>query len=89
MNGAAERTETIAVEPAATTGPVVRRRSVRRTVDLAPTTHRGLDNWQSDAADRLGLARITGQEVLAALVHQLLTDDDLAEKIFNVIASQH
>ena len=71
-----------------TPAAVVRQKSVRRTVDLSPTSHRGLDNWQRDTADRLGLARVTGQEVLTALVDQLLADSDLAEKIVQVIAGQ-
>ncbi|EHB44028.1 conserved hypothetical protein [uncultured Mycobacterium sp.] len=68
--------------------PVVRQKTVRRTVDLSPTAHRGLDNWQRDTADRLGLARVTGQEVLTALVDRLLADSDLAEQIVHVIAAQ-
>lgn len=67
---------------------VVRQKTVRRTVDLSPTAHRGLDNWQRDTADRLGLARVTGQEVLTALVDRLLADSDLAEQIVRVIAGQ-
>jgi hypothetical protein len=68
--------------------PVVRQKTVRRTVDLSPTAHRGLDNWQRNTADRLGLARVTGQEVLTALVDRLLADSDLAEQIVHVIAAQ-
>lgn len=68
--------------------PVVRQKTVRRTVDLSPTAHRGLDNWQRDTADRLGLARVTGQEVITALVDRLLADSDLAEQIVQVIAAQ-
>lgn len=67
---------------------VVRQKTVRRTVDLSPTAHRGLDNWQRDTADRLGLARVTGQEVLTALVDRLLADSDLAEQVVQVIAGQ-
>lgn len=53
----------------------------RRTVDLTPAQHRGLDIWQREAADRLGVARITGQEVLATLVDQLLNDPKLSAQI--------
>lgn len=67
---------------------VVRQRNVRRTVDLSPAAHRGLDNWQRDAADRLGLARVTGQDVLAALVDRLLADAALSEAIVAAIAAQ-
>lgn len=65
----------------------VRQKNVRRTVDLSPTTHRALDNLQRDTADRLGLARVTGQDVLAALVDRLLNDSELAEQITAAIAS--
>ena len=67
---------------------VVRQRNVRRTVDLSPTAHRGLDNWQRDTADRLGLARVTGQDVLAALVDRLLADAALSDAIVATIAAQ-
>ncbi|MCZ0732507.1 hypothetical protein [Mycolicibacterium iranicum] len=77
------------VAPAARPAPGgVRQKNVRRTVDLSPSAHRGLDNWQRAAADRLGLARVTGQDVLAALVDRLLADDELAEQIVRAIAAQ-
>lgn len=75
-------------ETAPAPAPVVRQKTVRRTVDLSPTAHRGLDNWQRDTADRLGLARVTGQEVLTALVDRLLADPELAEQIVRSIAGQ-
>ncbi|WAJ45724.1 ATPase [Mycobacterium sp. Aquia_216] len=53
----------------------------RRTVDLPAATHRSLDIWQREAADRLGVARVTGQEVLTALIDQLLADPKLAAQI--------
>ena len=53
----------------------------RRTVDLSPATHRALDIWQREAADRLGVARVTGQDVLTALVDQLLSDPRLSAQI--------
>lgn len=68
-------------------GAAVRQKNVRRTVDLAPAAHRALDGWQSAVADRLGLARVTGQEVLAALVDRLLTDDELGDQITQAIAA--
>ncbi|MAT05323.1 MAG: hypothetical protein CL424_09810 [Acidimicrobiaceae bacterium] len=74
--------------PLPATAPVVRQKTVRRTVDLSPTAHRGLDNWQRDTADRLGLARVTGQEVLTALVDRLLADSELTEQIVRSIAGQ-
>lgn len=60
-------------------------RRTRRTVDLSPEQHRALDIWQRDAADRLGRARVTGQDVLSALVDQLLSDPKLAHQIIRAI----
>jgi hypothetical protein len=57
----------------------------RRTVDLSPATHRALDIWQREAADRLGLARVTGQEVLTALIDQLLNDPKLTSQVIRNI----
>ena len=39
------------------------------------------------ASDRLGLARVTGQEVLAALVDRLLADPELGDRITETISS--
>lgn len=60
-------------------------RRTRRTVDLSPGQHRALDIWQREAADRLGRARVTGQDVLSALVDQLLTDPKLSSQIVRAI----
>jgi hypothetical protein len=57
----------------------------RRTVDLPAATHRALDIWQREAADRLGVARVTGQEVLTALIDQLLADPKLGAQITHAI----
>jgi hypothetical protein len=57
----------------------------RRTVDLTPATHRALDIWQRDAADRLGYARVTGQEVLCALIELLLSDAKLSAEVTRTI----
>jgi hypothetical protein len=58
-----------------------RSQRTRRTVDLSAATHRALDIWQREAADRLGFARVTGQEVLNALIEQLLNDPQLSAQI--------
>ncbi len=50
--------------------------------------HRSLDIWQREAADRLGLARVTGQEVLTALIDQLLADPKLAAQITRSIQAR-
>ena len=60
----------------------------RRTVDLSPATNRALDIWQRDAADRLGLARVTGQEVLIALIDQLLIDPKLSAHVIGTIQAR-
>ncbi len=62
-----------------------RGRRTRRTVDLPATTHRALDIWQREAADRLGVARVTGQEVISALIDQLLADPKLGAQITRAI----
>lgn len=77
---------------AAPTQPVAigrtRNPRTRRTVDLSPAQHRALDIWQRDAADRLGLARVTGQEVLVALVDQLISDPNLSAQITRSIRAR-
>jgi hypothetical protein len=54
-------------------------------VDLSPTEHRQLAVWLNEAAAELGRARVTGQDVLRALVVELLTDDELSRRIRAVI----
>ncbi|MDT5227178.1 MAG: hypothetical protein QOH94_971 [Mycobacterium sp.] len=61
--------------------PAPRSQRTRRTVDLSPATHRALDIWQRDAADRLGYARVTGQEVISALIELLLMDPKLSAEV--------
>ena len=61
--------------------PSARGQRTRRTVDLSPATHRALDIWQRDAADRLGYARVTGQEVISALIELLLKDAKLSAEV--------
>lgn len=73
----------IASPPAA--GQQGRTQRTRRTVDLPASTHRALDIWQREAADRLGVARVTGQEVLTALIDQLLVDPKLTAQITRAI----
>lgn len=63
-------------------------RKTRRTVDLTPAQHRALDIWQREAADRLGIARVTGQEVLTALIDQLLTDRQLSARVTRTIQAR-
>jgi hypothetical protein len=65
-----------------------RDRRTRRTVDLPLATHRALDIWQREAADRLGVARVTGQEVLTALIDQLLADPKLSAQITRAIQAR-
>ncbi|BBY07970.1 hypothetical protein [Mycobacterium noviomagense] len=63
-------------------------RRTRRTVDLTPAQHRALDIWQREAADRLGVSRVTGQEVLSVLIDQLLTNRELSAQITRAIRSR-
>jgi hypothetical protein len=65
-----------------------REQRTRRTVDLSLATHRALDLWQQQAADRLGVARVTGQEVFTALIEQLLNDPKLADQITRAIQNR-
>jgi hypothetical protein len=65
-----------------------RTQRTRRTVDLPAPTHRALDIWQREAADRLGVARVTGQEVLTALIDQLLVDPKLTAQITRAIQAR-
>lgn len=93
-----ERSRSHAAQPvtpavaAAPTQPFVvgrtRSAKTRRTVDLTAAQHRALDIWQRDAADRLGVARVTGQEVFAALVDELLSDPKLSAQITRAIRSR-
>jgi hypothetical protein len=54
-------------------------------VDLSPVEHRQLAVWCAETAAELGRARVTGQDVLRALVVELLSDDALASRIREVI----
>ena len=65
-----------------------RYRRTRRTVDLPLATHRALDVWQREAADRIGVARVTGQEVLTALIDQLLVDPRLSSQVTRAIQAR-
>ena len=74
--------------PAEAPRRVVREKDVRRTVDLSPAQHRRLDVWQREAADQLGYARVTGQEVLSALVDLLLDDADVAVQVIRMLPAR-
>jgi hypothetical protein len=74
--------------PAEAPRRAVRERDVRRTVDLSPAQHRRLDVWQREAADQLGYARVTGQEVLSALVDLLLDDADVAARVVRMLPAR-
>ena len=72
-----ERLTAVRQEPDQTS----RSQRTRRTVDLTAATHRALDIWQREAADRLGYARVTGQEVLCTLIELLLSDPKLSAEV--------
>ncbi|MGH4007388.1 MAG: hypothetical protein ACRDTH_04340 [Pseudonocardiaceae bacterium] len=59
----------------------VRTKPVRRSVDLSPTYHVRLTQWCAEAADLIGAPRVTGQDVIRALVARLLMDEALARRI--------
>ncbi|WP_454561125.1 ATPase [Mycobacterium haemophilum] len=70
------------------TAQPTREQRTRRTVDLSLATHRALDLWQQQAADHLGVARVTGQEVFTALIEQLLTDPKLSAQVTRTIQAR-
>jgi hypothetical protein len=84
QTGPTQRLDRLGQVPAAPT----RDRRTRRTVDLPLATHRALEIWQREAADRLGVARVTGQEVLTALIDQLLVDQNLSSQIIRAIQAR-
>lgn len=61
--------------------PRVRAQLVRRTLDLSPTHHAQLQMWCAETAVELGVPRVTGQDVMRALVARLLTDETMARRI--------
>lgn len=58
-----------------------RTKPVRRSVDLSPTYHAKLTQWCAEAAAIIGTPRVTGQDVIRALVARLLMDEPLARRI--------
>lgn len=59
----------------------VRTRRVRRTVDLTVNRHRELGRWCDEQADQLGLTRVTSQDVLSALVDELLESEAVQDAV--------
>lgn len=62
-------------------GIAPRVRPIRITVDLPPAEHQALARLALDAAGRLGLGRVHGQEVVRALVRRLLADPEMQAQI--------
>ncbi len=58
-----------------------RTKPVRRSVDLSPIYHVKLTQWCAETADLIGTPRVTGQDVIRALVARLLMDEALARRI--------
>lgn len=75
------RQSTEAAELPRAAAPVIRQKPVRKTVDLPPERNTRLAEWCTASAQQLGVARVTSQDVLAALVARLLTDDTLAHNL--------
>lgn len=79
LRAAVRRTQERAKTP---TPPVVEQqrtpkpstRKVRHTVDLGAADHRDLRRWCDDTAEDLERSRVSGQEVIAALVGRLVRD---------------
>lgn len=76
-----------ATRPRPTAAPV-RVKPVRRTVDLAPEQHKGLSRWCDEAAEDLGVTRVTGQDVLTHLVARLLVDEQLGREVREDLADE-
>lgn len=51
-----------------------RTKPVRITVDLAPVDYRYLKTWTGEAADALGVATVSGSDVMRGLLHTLRAD---------------
>ncbi|MGW4719726.1 hypothetical protein [Nocardia sp. NPDC004260] len=67
-------------------GTPVRQKPVRRTVDLPPELYRRLVEWQNNTAAALGKSRVTSQDVMVALVYELLSDAEVADSVMEHIA---
>lgn len=67
--------------PSVRAAKAVRDKKVRRTVDLSPADHREFVRWCAGAAEDLGAARVTGQDVFTVLLRLMLTDTALAERV--------
>lgn len=70
-----------AESPAPRLGESVRTKPVRRSVDLSPMYHARLTEWCAEAAAEIGATRVTGQDVIRALVARLLVDQSLSRRI--------
>lgn len=75
------QTSTSGTDQHAPATPKVRAKPVRKTVDLPPQRYTALVGWCAEAAGELGVARVTGQDVLAGLVQLLLTDESTARRL--------
>ena len=60
---------------------VPRAKTVRITLDLAPLQYRRLNRWCDEAAETLGVARVTSVSVLRQLLVQLDNDPELGERL--------
>lgn len=60
---------------------VPRSKTVRITLDLAPLQYRRLNRWCDEAAETLGVARVTSVSVLRQLLVQLDSNPELGERL--------
>jgi hypothetical protein len=58
-------------------------RKVRSTFDLVAQEFRDFRTWRDEQADKQNWARLTVQDTLRVLVRQLLTDEQLQEKVID------
>lgn len=55
--------------------------TIRVTVDLPRDDHRALKRSAEDIADELGVARVSLQQVMAALAHRVAEDQELRDYV--------
>lgn len=64
-----------------TAAAVGRTKPIGKTVNLDAALNRQIRDWQSQSADRLGVARVTFQDVVDALLRELVDNETLAARV--------
>lgn len=70
------------------TAATPRQKPVRKSISLGAALNRRVQVWQLEAADELGVARVTFQDVVEALSAELVDDPELGIRIRNRISQQ-